>query len=587
MTSVHERALAAQPVVTFLNPLTETWNEQLLDVRVDTAVDGPAHAEVRLRDERHTALSDLDLKFGHPLTIAVAALNLRTRRTLFTGEIVALETDIDSAGSFVAVLGMSRDHRLRRGRRVDVYPQMTTVEIVRRIAERNGLVPGAVEDDPADPPPAYLAQPNLSDWEFLADFARQRSLVPTVEDTALCLRRRPVEHTGPHDGEGPVELRYGANLLNLRARLSSLDQVEAVEVRGWNPARKEAVTATAPATATATYAIGATPDDLVQPFNTSGEHGPNLLVASVPYTTKEQVTAAAVAVAADTTAAMADVDAHTFGTPRLRAGDTVEVTGITAPFAGAYTISTCTHHFGASGYTTHVRMGPPPPPVVPPPSPLTGPGVAVGIVTHTRQPEDGEYGEVRVKLPWLSDTYVTDWIRTLQWGGAGGGGVFTPEIHDEVLVCFEHGRLDKVFVMGGLYNGLDTPTARDDDPPRVDADGTIVRRSLASRTGEQLEFLNDPNGSQGLRLTTGDGNVTANLDRAAATFTLTARPRSGNGQGVRVTLDGDKGTLDLDAGQGRLVLRGGRVTIEATTGDIDITSPKGLVTLTGKSPTAD
>lgn len=43
--------------------------------------------------------------------------------------------------------------------------------------------------------------------------------------------------------------------------------------------------------------------------------------------------------------------------------------------------------------------------------------------------------------------------RTLQVGG----GVISPDLDDEVLVGFEHGRLDRPFILGGLYNRLDTP----------------------------------------------------------------------------------------------------------------------------------
>ena len=65
---------------------------------------------------------------------------------------------------------------------------------------------------------------------------------------------------------------------------------------------------------------------------------------------------------------------------------------------------------------------------------------------------------MRLQFPWLDDTYVSDWTRTVQIGGLGGGGIFPLDVNDEVLVAFDRGALDHPFVIGGLYNGRDKPT---------------------------------------------------------------------------------------------------------------------------------
>ncbi|MBK3590281.1 type IV secretion protein Rhs, partial [Streptomyces sp. MBT57] len=114
------------------------------------------------------------------------------------------------------------------------------------------------------------------------------------------------------------------------------------------------------------------------------------------------------------------------------------------------------------------------------------PGLAIGVVTDIREGK-GQRGWVRLKFPWLDDTYVTDWVRTVQWGGNGGGGVFSPEVNDEVLVGFEQGLLDSPYVLGGLYNGIDRPSEH--DVPLVDkTSGKVNRRSLVSRSGNRLEL---------------------------------------------------------------------------------------------------
>ena len=74
------------------------------------------------------------------------------------------------------------------------------------------------------------------------------------------------------------------------------------------------------------------------------------------------------------------------------------------------------------------------------------------------------------------------------WAGKGGGGVFSPEVNDEVLVGFEQGDLDRPYVLGGLYNGVDQPSPHD-LPWSTRTSGQVNRRSLVSRTGHRLELL--------------------------------------------------------------------------------------------------
>ena len=80
----------------------------------------------------------------------------------------------------------------------------------------------------------------------------------------------------------------------------------------------------------------------------------------------------------------------------------------------------------------------------------------VGQVSDAKDPQNS--GRVRVKLPMLSDDYVSDWARTVYPGaGKDRGLVVVPEVGDEVLVAFEHGDMRRPYVLGGLFNGVDTP----------------------------------------------------------------------------------------------------------------------------------
>jgi len=114
-------------------------------------------------------------------------------------------------------------------------------------------------------------------------------------------------------------------------------------------------------------------------------------------------------------------------------------------------------------------------------------GVVAGIVTDNQDP-DG-LGRVKVKFPWLSDNNETDWARisTLMAGGERGS-FFLPEVEDEVLVAFEHGNINRPYVIGALWNAVDKP-------PETNSDGKNNIRKIRSRSGHEIIF--DDNKSDG------------------------------------------------------------------------------------------
>jgi uncharacterized protein involved in type VI secretion and phage assembly len=116
------------------------------------------------------------------------------------------------------------------------------------------------------------------------------------------------------------------------------------------------------------------------------------------------------------------------------------------------------------------------------------PGVAAGIVTNNKDPKG--LARVKVKFPWLSDQNETDWIRiaTLMTG-SGRGSFFLPEVGDEVLVAFEHGDINRPYVIGAIWNGVDKP-------PETNSDGQNDLRKIHSRSGHELIFNDNATSGQ-------------------------------------------------------------------------------------------
>ncbi|MFJ6675082.1 VgrG-related protein [Actinosynnema sp. NPDC091369] len=554
------RSFAADPVVK-AGSLTKTWETRLVSCVVDENVGLPDVAVLTYRDGDNELLRSADITIGTPLTVSVVAVESKAQEQLFGGEVTALEKDSDSTGSFTVIRAMSMAHRLFRGRRVEAFCNLTAAEVVRKVARNAGLTVGRVQVSSVTY--AQLSQAGTSDWDFLQRLAHEHGVSVQVDDTGKLELLKPAPAAGaPGAGTpSPLVLRHG-DLLSLRASLTSSDRVDAVEVRAWDVVTKKALVAVEPAVRSTTVVPELKP-------SVAGKRA-TMLVADTPYATRAETDVAARSLAAAVSAGYAEVEAVVKGHPKLRAGVPISVTNAGKAFNGVYTATSVRHVLDPhEGYRSTVTVS------GSPDRSLAGlalggtaasrtprmPGLATGIVTDIREPGNGQRGWVRLKFPWLDDVYVTDWVRTVQWGGINGGGVFSPEVNDEVLVGFEQGSLDRPYVIGGLYNGVDKPSAH--DVPLVDpTKGGVNRRSLVSRSGNRLELLDSPT-TAGVRLQTGDKRVDITMDEKTGSVDIEVR--TPQGAQVLGSISMTPRGITVDARNGDLVLKGHTVSVEART----------------------
>ena len=554
------RSFAADPVVT-AGSLSATWEKRLVSCVVDENVGLPDVAVLSYRDPGHDLLSDTGIKIGTPVTVSVVAVEGKAQEQLFKGEVTALEADGDSTGSFTVIRAMSKAHRLFRGRRVEAFRNAAAADVVRRVAKNAGLTVGRVEVSAVTY--TQISQAGVSDWEFLQQLAHEHGVTVQVDDTGKLelLKPRPATTAPALTESSPLVLRHG-DLLSLRASLTTADQADNVEVRAWDMATKKAFVAVEPSTRSTT----------ALPGHLSAGVGKRItmLVSDTPYGTQAETATAARSLAAQVSAGYAEIEAVAKGHPKLRAGVPIALADAGPAFSGRYTATSVRHVLEPDlGYRSVVTVSGSPDRSLaglalggnaPARSPRM-PGLATGIVTDIREVGKGERGWVRLKFPWLDDNYVTDWVRTVQWGGVGGGGVFSPEVNDEVLVGFEQGSLDRPYVLGGLYNGVDLPSPH--TVPLVDrTSGQVNRRSLVSRTGNRLELL-DGLTAAGVRLETGDKRLDITLDELTGSIDIRVRARRGGRVLGSITMT-DRG-ITVDAKRGDLVLKGNTVSVEATT----------------------
>jgi phage protein D len=498
----------------------------LEQVVVDQHLHQPDMFAIRLRDGgEHDVLSRNGVEIGARITIATPALGDQPSEPLFTGEITALEAEYDHAGSHAIARGYDPAHRLLRGRRTRAFKNVKDSDIARQVAVDAGLHIGGIDE--SQTVHDHVSQVNLSDWDFLKARAREAGFEMLMTAGRFCFQRPKESSHAPAASDlsstDPLQLVLGQDLLEFSPRVTSSEQVSEVHVRGWDPKQKVAVVGTATA-ATVSAQLRDRPGAIAARFNAQ----PHVTVDR-PLSSQSEVDTAAKAIAEQVGSAFAEAEGLARGNPRLTAGTAVSVGLVAESFVGRYTLTRARHIFDDLGYRTRftvsgrqersllglVSLG-----ASNGAASAGGPpvnGVVSALVTDNKDPDDA--GRVKLKFPWLSDDYESDWARLAQLGaGPQSGAVFIPEVGDEVLVAFEFGDVRRPYVIGGLYNGKDKPRLGDG----LFDHGKVKRRGFVSRRGHRIVLLDDA-GKSGIALITSDGKLKVALKETDSTIHISCQ----------------------------------------------------------------
>lgn len=176
-------------------------------------------------------------------------------------------------------------------------------------------------------------------------------------------------------------------------------------------------------------------------------------------------------------------------------------------------------------------------------------GVVVGIVTNNKDTEG--MGRVKVKFPWRGDSDESYWARVATlMAGEDRGTFFLPEVEDEVLVAFDHGDINHPYVIGALWNGVDTP-------PETNSDGKNNIRKIKSRSGHEIIF-GDEESKEKIELHTNAGH-TIILDDSAGKEKIEIKDKTGNNS---ITIDSVQNAITISS-QTKLSIKSQMIEIES------------------------
>lgn len=406
---------------------------------------------------------------------------------VISGEITAIETHFTSGGQApIIVRGYDHSHRLYRGRYNRSFQNMTDRDIVSKIIGEVGIAAGQLEDSGAAHD--YVFQQNQTNIEFMRERAARNGFELFVRDGKLNFRKPKQDNS--------LELKWQKELTSFQVRVTSAEQVSSVEVRGWNYQDKKAIVASKSSATLLTETDHGKGQKTSSAFK-GNPPSPKLIVVDQPVASQEGADKIAQALFNELGDEFVHADANAEGTPKIRPGVVVKLSGADmGKYAGNYYVTETRHVFSEGFYTTGFSVrglrGGNLHALLSPQTPLQpGQTLLIGIVTNNKDPKG--WGRVRVKLPTLTEEHESDWARVVAIGaGKDRGFDCLPEVNDEVLVGFEHGDIHRPFVIGGLWNGKDAPPEKVDDSV---SGGNVRLRTVKTRTGHTLQFIEEDKGS--------------------------------------------------------------------------------------------
>lgn len=458
---------------------------------------------------------------------------------LIKGEITAIDVNFTRRSeSHLIIRGYDFSHRLHRGRQNRSFQNATDSDIVQKIAQEVGL---KAQSDRVGGARDYVFQENQTNMEFLRELAVRQGFELFVQADVLYFRKP--------QSQSSLELRWLKDINQFKVRMSSAQQVNAVEVRGWDYENKQAIVETAQTEAVVTETENGKGSEVADRFQVD----PKMIVVDQPIFSADEAKRMAQSLCDELGGEFIEAEAKTDGngSPEIRVGRVVNLKDL-GHYSGQYYITETRHQYHEKVYSTDftargLRDGSLLSLLMPKLHLQPGQTLMVGIITNNKDPKG--WGRVKVRLPTLTEQHESNWARIVALGaGQSRGFDWLPEVEDEVLVGFEHGDIHRPYVIGGVWNGKDKP------PEPVEQsvqNGKVQLRTIKTRQGHTIQFVDEAQAgaNAGIIIQTAGGHKVQLKD---------------SGHGIEIATSGGQIISMDDQGQSITVKAGLSLLLEAT-----------------------
>jgi phage protein D len=516
------------------------------------------------RNEKYFNIGDsLSIGFISSITEDPKFRSRAEEQRLIEGEITGIEVNFSNTSeAHIIVTGYDVSHRLHRGRHNRSFLNSTDSDIVRRIAKEAGIQIGQVDETRT--PHEYVFQENQTNMEFLRERAARIGFELFVKNNKLYFRKPKSEKS--------LNLEWLKDISSFTVRVNSDEQVNAVEVNGWDYSQKKLISEKVSTEELITETGNGKGSSVSQAFKL--KQPPKMISVNQYVKSSKEAKDMAQAFYNELSGEFVTADAKAEGHPEIRPGRVVVLANMGARYTGKYYVTRTCHRYSKGVFKTDfevqgLRQGTLLSTLLPRTHLQPGHTLLVGIVTKNKDPKG--WGRVKVKYPTLTEQDESHWARVIGLGASNDRGFYClPEIDDEVLIGFEHGDIHRPYVIGGVWNGKDKTVETVDDTIK---NGKVRLRTIKTRTGHTIQFVeeDDMRSKAGIYITTKAGHH-INLNDSEKFIEIQTAGRH------QIRLDDPASTISIKTKMGQsLTFRdpGMKVTLQ-TTGFVNVKAASGV-----------
>ncbi len=313
----------------------------------------------------------------------------------------------------------------------------------------------------------------VTDWDFILSLAEMNGMIVTTINGKVSV-------TVPGADATPVmTIGYGTGLMEFRADMNAVTQLESVKSSAWDYKNQVVASATAP-------------NDYAGPGNISSK----TLAGVIGLTAYQMQTTAPMqsdelknwskAQMLKSEYAKIQGEARFQGNDLVDPGKFIEFQGLGTRFNGAYLISGVTHDLSDGNWITEVAVGLSPlwfieePDVMAPPASGMLPGVRGlfnGTVKKIYDDPDAQF-RILVDVPLFDQSGQGIWARLANfYSTSGAGAFFLPEVGDEVVMGFLNEDPRNPVILGSMYSNSKIQPYKGLNPNEKNSVKAIVSKS--------------------------------------------------------------------------------------------------------------
>ncbi len=339
-------------------PMDPAVSSALQSITVEDCLNRPAmfSLEMALLHEMRDGISGKEIqriseKFFNrflPGTEMDVRLGNELPEPLMKGRVAAIEPEYDFTNPRLIIRGYDRLFDLRFGTKRRSFTDTRDSVIARRLATEAGLIPADVRSTSTVHP--YLFQNNQSNYDFLLERALRLDFEISVDDRRF--------RFGPsrEDSTPELELDFAPTglLKNFSVQMRTLTQHSEVEMRGWDANRKKVI-----------RSKSRPGDEGVPPragersgfdYARVGFSAGATAVVDEPLVDDRDAEALAAAKYRRSLRNFITGRGEALGDVRIRAGNTVRLTGLGEKFSGVYYVVSSKHRWSTDGYFTSFEV---------------------------------------------------------------------------------------------------------------------------------------------------------------------------------------------------------------------------------------